>query len=444
MDSFNDVFEAAKEYCHEHTAEATYQCYISGLEPVSFENSNCVTLLVRNDFIRKIVSDRYTALLKEAFKAVLGFDVDVVLAIPPSQQAEGEKAPEGEITEATLPSGRYDFTFENFIRGPSNQFAFAAAQAVAANPSGAYNPLFIYGPSGLGKTHLLNAIQIEIRKNHPDYNIVYVDCEKFTNEIITAVRNNTTELFRQTYREADVLLIDDIQFIAGKEATQEEFFHTFNTLHNAGKQIVLACDRPAKEIKSLEERLRTRFEWGLPVDIQPPDYETRVAIIKNKAIRRGMNLPDPVLQYIAENITSNVRQIEGTVNKILAFQELMGESVDVDTVTRAVRDMFKDKAEFLPAPDVIIEEVGKFYGIDTDALRGQGRTKDTALARQIAMYQIRRMTNLSLKEIGREFDNRDHTTVMHSIDRIEKLTKQSPEIAEVIKDINANINARYE
>ena len=180
------------------------------------------------------------------------------------------------------------------------------------------------------------------------------------------------------------------------------------------------------------------------MDIQPPDYETRVAIIKNKAIRRGMNLPDPVLQYIAENITSNVRQIEGTVNKILAFQELMGESVDVDTVTRAVRDMFKDKADFLPSPEIIIDEVGKFYGIDPDAIRGQGRTKDTALARQIAMYQIRRMTNLSLKEIGKEFDNRDHTTVMHSIDRIEKLTKQSPEVAEVIKDINANINARYE
>ena len=190
--------------------------------------------------------------------------------------------------------------------------------------------------------------------------------------------------------------------------------------------------------------LRTRFEWGLPVDIQPPDYETRVAIIKNKAIRRGMNLPDPVLQYIAENITSNVRQIEGTVNKILAFQELMGESVDVDTVTRAVRDMFKDKADFLPSPDIIIDEVSKFYNIDADALRGQGRTKDTALARQIAMYQIRRMTNLSLKEIGKEFEGRDHTTVMHSIDRIEKLTKTNPEIAEVIKDINANINARYE
>ena len=194
----------------------------------------------------------------------------------------------------------------------------------------------------------------------------------------------------------------------------------------------------------LDDRLKTRFEWGLPVDIKPPDYETRVAIIKDKAIRRGMNLPEPVLKYIADNITSNVRQIEGTVNKILAFQELMGESVDVKTVTRAVQDMFKEKAEFLPSADVIIEEVCKFYNIDNDALRGQGRTKDTALARQMAMYLIRRMTSLSLKEIGKEFDGRDHTTVMHSIERIENLMKSNAEVAEIIKDLNTNINARYE
>ena len=194
----------------------------------------------------------------------------------------------------------------------------------------------------------------------------------------------------------------------------------------------------------LDDRLKTRFEWGLPVDIQPPDYETRVAIIKNKAIHRGMNLPDPVLRYIADNITSNVRQIEGTVNKILAFQELMGEQVDVDTVTRAVRDMFKDKTEFLPSTEVIIEEVGKFYNLSPQDIRGQTRTKDVALARQVAMYEIRRMTNLSLKEIGQAFEGRDHTTVMHSIKQVEAMTKESPEMAEIIKDINANINARYE
>ena len=238
--------------------------------------------------------------------------------------------------------------------------------------------------------------------------------------------------------------MDDVQFIAGRDSSQEEMFHTFNSLYENGKQIVFTADRPPKEMLRLDDRLKTRFEWGLPIDVQPPDYETRVAIIKNKAIQRGMNLPDPVLQYIAENITANVRQIEGTVNKILAFQELMGEQVDVETVPRAVRDMFKDKTEFLPSADVIIEEVGKFYNIPSYDIRGQGRTKDTVLARQIAMYEIRRMTNLSLKEIGQEFGGRDHTTVMHSLERIEKQIKSSPEIAETIKDINANINGRYE
>ena len=278
MDSINDVLDAAKAYCREHTAEATYQYYISDIKAVSFENSNTITLEIRNAFILGIVSDRYTAMLKDAFKSVLGFDVDLVF-VTPKKEEEPEKP---KLEEKNLPSGRYDFTFENFIKGPSNQFAYAAAQAVAANPSGAYNPLFIYGPSGLGKTHLLNAIQIEIKKNHPDFNIVYVDCEMFTNEIITAVKTATTEQFRQKYRQADVLLIDDIQFLAGKESTQEEFFHTFNTLHNDGRQIVIASDRPAKEIKSLEERLRTRFEWGLTADIQPPDFETRVAIVKRR------------------------------------------------------------------------------------------------------------------------------------------------------------------
>lgn len=238
--------------------------------------------------------------------------------------------------------------------------------------------------------------------------------------------------------------MDDVQFIAGRESSQEEMFHTFNALYESGRQIVFTADRPPKEMLRLDERLKTRFEWGLPVDVQPPDYETRVAIIKNKAIRRGMNLPDPVLGYIAENITANVRQIEGTVNKILAFQELMGEQVDVETVTRAVRDMFKDKSEFFPSTDVIIEEVGKFYNISIHDIKGQGRTKDTVLARQIAMYVIRRMTKLSLKEIGAEFNGRDHTTVIHSIERIEKLAKSSPETGEVIKDIEANVNARYE
>ena len=331
-----------------------------------------------------------------------------------------------------------------FVVGTSNNFAHAAARAVADNPGKSYNPLFIYGESGLGKTHLLYAIAHTIHKNHPEYKVVYIKGDTFTNELIQAIREGRNAEFREKYRGADVFLMDDVQFIAGRDSTQEEMFHTFNTLYELKKQIVFTSDRPPKEMLRLEDRLKTRFEWGLLADIQPPDYETRMAIIKNKAIRMGVELPEFLLQLIAENITANVRQIEGTVNKIMAYQQLMGDSVDKDTVIRAVKDMFKEKSDIVPTADVIIDEVCKFYNIEPATLRGQGRAKDISLARQIAMYQIRRMTNLSLKEIGKEFDNRDHTTVLHSIERIEDLVKTDPEKAEIIKDITANINIRYE
>lgn len=438
MNSAAEIWERVLSILKQNMTETTISTWFSDIEPVALDENRFI-LSVPTEFKRDILISRYAEDIKRALYDLFSADLDVViLGEEGKTQFQKPEAP-----SRFLP-GTEEYTFERFVVGNSNKLAHAAALAVAEHPAENYNPLFIHGESGLGKTHLLYAIAHTIHKNHPDYKIVYIRGEDFTNELIRDIRAGKNQEFRDKYRSADVFLMDDVQFIAGRESTQEEMFHTFNTLYEAGRQIVFTADRPPKEMLRLDDRLRTRFEWGLPVDIQPPDYETRVAIIKNKAIRRGMNLPDPVLQYIAENITSNVRQIEGTVNKILAFQELMGESVDVDTVTRAVRDMFKDKADFLPSPDIIIDEVSKFYNIDADALRGQGRTKDTALARQIAMYQIRRMTNLSLKEIGKEFEGRDHTTVMHSIDRIEKLTKTNPEIAEVIKDINANINARYE
>ena len=396
-----------------------------------------LTLYTPSDFKRDIITSRYLPNIQQALRELFSADIEVTVL------GQGEK-PQGDPHRGDFLPGTEEYTFDTFVVGSSNKFAYSAAQAVAdapGKPKG-YNPLFIYGESGLGKTHLLYAIAHSIHSRFPDYRIVYIKGDAFTNELIAAIREGKNQEFREKYRSADVFLMDDVQFIAGRDSSQEEMFHTFNSLYENGKQIVFTADRPPKEMLRLDDRLKTRFEWGLPIDVQPPDYETRVAIIKNKAIQRGMNLPDPVLQYIAENITANVRQIEGTVNKILAFQELMGEQVDVETVTRAVRDMFKDK--FLPSADVIIEEVGKFYNIPSYDIRGQGRTKDTVLARQIAMYEIRRMTNLSLKEIGQEFGGRDHTTVMHSLERIEKQIKSSPEIAETIKDINANINGRYE
>ena len=416
MNSPADIWAKVLSLMEADMTATTINTWFDDAVAVALEEDRFV-LHTPSNFKRDIILSRYVPAVQKALHELFSADFQVVVL------GEGELEGYGRPAQTSFLPGTEEYTFDRFVVGASNKFAHAAALAVAEHPAQTYNPLFIYGESGLGKTHLLYAI---------------------ANELIQAIREGRNPEFREKYRSADVFLMDDVQFIAGRESTQEEMFHTFNTLYEAGRQIVFTADRPPKEMLRLDDRLRTRFEWGLPVDIQPPDYETRVAIIKNKAIRRGMNLPDPVLQYIADNITANVRQIEGTVNKILAFQELMGESVDVDTVTRAVRDMFKDKADFLPSSDVIIEEVSKFYGIETEAIRGQGRTKDTALARQIAMYQIRRMTNLSLKEIAREFDNRDHTTVMHSIERVEKLTKTNPEIAEVIKDINANINARYE
>lgn len=445
MDSFNDVLDAAKAYCREHTADATYQYYISGLKAVSFENSNCITLEVRNDFICKIVSDRYTGLLKDAFKAVLGFDVEVKFTVPqPEPEAAKEKRP---MDEASLPSGRYDFTFENFIRGPSNQFAFAAAQAVAANPSGAYNPLFIYGPSGLGKTHLLNAIQIEIHKNHPDYNIVYVDCEKFTNEIITAVKMATTEQFRQKYREADVLLIDDIQFLAGKESTQEEFFHTFNHLHTSGKQIIISSDRPPRDIETLEARLRSRFEMGMLADISSPDYETRMAILQKKIELDKLekyNIPLDVIQYIATNIKTNIRELEGSLNKLIALYRLNNNegTIDISLAAEALKDIISSDNNREVTPELILDIVAEHFNISIADLKSKKRNAEIANPRQVAMYLMRTMSTkeLSLKAIGAIFGGKDHSTIKYGIEKVESEMETDETLANTVNIIKKKIN----
>ena len=439
MDSINDVLEAAKEYCRDHTSDATFEYYIKPIKAVSFENSNTVTLEIRNAFTMGIVADRYTVLLKEAFKSVLGFDVEIAFVTPQPEEEKitGEQALK-ELRERQLPSGRYAFTFENFIKGPSNQFAYAAAQAVAANPSGAYNPLFIYGPSGLGKTHLLNAIQVEIKKNHPDYNIVYVDCEMFTNEIITAVKTATTEQFRQKYREADVLLIDDIQFLAGKESTQEEFFHTFNTLHNDGRQIVIASDRPAKEIKSLEERLRTRFEWGLTADIQPPDFETRVAIVKRKAELLSLKLPDDVAEYIANHLKQNIRQLEGAVKKLNAYYMLEGIAPCIGVTTTAIKDTLNDSQPIPVTIEKILNEVARTYNVMPADIRGKKRNANVSAARQMTMYIIREVTGMSMEAIGQEFQ-RDHSTVVYSIKTMTENIARDQHLKETCSDIIKNV-----
>ena len=412
MNSPADIWAKVLSLMENEMTATTINTWFDDARAVSLDADKFV-LHTPSNFKRDIILSRYLPAVQKALHELCSADFEVVVL------GEGELEDFSKGDDAAFLPGTEEYTFERFVVGNSNKFAHAAAMAVAEHPAERYNPLFIYGEPGLGKTHLLYAIAHTIHNEHPDYRIVYIRGDSFTNELIRAIREGKNQEFRDKYRSADVFLMDDVQFIAGRDSTQEEMFHTFNNLYEEKKQIVFTADRPPKEMLRLEDRLKTRFEWGLLADIQPPDYETRVAIIKNKAIRMGVELPEEVLTYVAENITSNVRQIEGTVNKILAFRDLLGNNVDANSVTRAVRDMFKDTTDILPTADVIIEEVCKFYNIEDAALRGQGRTKETAKARQIAMYLIRNMTKLSLKEIGKEFQNRDHTTVLHSIDRIE-------------------------
>ena len=436
MNSPADIWAKVLTLMEGEMTATTINTWFDDAIAVSLDEDTFV-LHTPSNFKRDIIVSRYVPAIQKALHELFSADFKVTVL------GEGELEGYGKPADETFLPGTEEYTFERFVVGASNKFAHAAALAVAERPAQTYNPLFIYGESGLGKTHLLYAIAHKIHAGNPNFRIVYIKGDSFTNELIQAIREGRNQEFREKYRYADVFLMDDVQFIAGKESSQEEMFHTFNTLYEAGRQIVFTADRPPKEMLRLEDRLKTRFEWGLLADIQPPDYETRMAIIKNKAIRMGVELPEEVLIYVAENITSNVRQIEGTVKKILAFRDLLGNNVDASSVTRAVRDMFKETSDILPTAEVIIEEVGKFYDIDPQAIRGQGRTKATSWARHIAIYLTRHMTKLSLKDIGKEFDNRDHTTILHSIDRVEKQCKSDPETNEVIKDIRSNINERY-
>ena len=416
----------------------TIQTWFGDARAVSLDEDTFI-LCSPSEFKRGIISSRYITAIQKALHELFSADFQVKVV-----DEEYEKQDPSSRADTDFLPGSEDYTFDRFVVGSSNKFAHAAARAVAEAPGTGYNPLFIWGESGLGKTHLMYAIAHEVHRQHPDYRIVYIKGDSFTNELIQAIRDRTQAQFHDKYRNADLFLMDDVQFIAGRESTQEEMFHTFNTLRDAKKQIVFTADRPPKDMLRLDERLETRFSGGLLAKIDPPDYETRVAILKNKAIRMGLELPEPVLKYVAENITANVRQLEGTINKILAFQSLLGDDVDVETVTRAVRDILRDKSDILPSASVIIEEVCKFYSIDSDALRGQSRGGKTLQARQVAMYLIRRMTSLSLNEIGQEFGNRDHGTVHNSIKKMENTMKLDPELGEIIKDITTNVNARYE
>ena len=427
------VWAKVLSYMEEKTG-GTMSTWFDDAEVVELNETNLI-LYSPSDFRRDLIRRRCTDYIHDALKEI--FNSDAKLLVFGDEELAARKS-KGKTSSMDF---NPQFTFDNFVVGPSNRFAHSAAFAVSKTPGQVYNPLFIYGPPGVGKTHLLYAIANGIRKINPDANIVYIKGDQFTNELIEAIRSGKNIEFRNKYREADLFLVDDIQFIAGKESTQEEFFHTFNKLYEEHKQIVLTSDRKPNDMATLEDRLRSRFEWGLIADINPPDYETRLAILKNKANQLGLPLTEDVCNYIATNITSNVRQIEGTVKKIMAYRDLNNMPLDLANISRAIDDMFKSEGNALPTPNLIIAQVCKFYNVDETILRSTQKNKGVAEARQVAMYLIRTLTNLSLPDIGKEFA-RDHSTVLYAIRKVEDaLKKNNANMQNNIRDITANINS---
>ena len=422
-------------YLEERLTAVTVSATFDDAEVVEL-NEEQLILYSPSDFRRETIRRRYKQHIQDALSEIFHSEAKLVVFGDEELNAYRSKG-----KQTTSMDFNPQFSFDNFVVGPSNRFAHGAAIAVSNIPGQVYNPLFIYGPPGVGKTHLLYAIANGIRKQKPDANIVYIKGDQFTIELIAAIQSGKNIEFRSKYREADLFLIDDVQFIAGKESTQEEFFHTFNKLYEEHKQIVMTSDRKPSDMHTLQDRLKSRFEWGLLADIQPPDYETRMAIIKKKAVSLGLELPDDVCDYIAVNVTNNVRQIEGTVKKILAYRDLNDMPLDLPNVSRAINDMFKNEGNAVPTPSLIISQVCKFYSIDEAVLRGTQKNRGTSEARHVAIYLIRKLTNLSFPDIGKEF-GKDHSTVMYSVKKVELAIKgDDTTMQNNIRDITANINS---
>ena len=434
-------------------SEVSFNTWIKSCEPISI-SSNTIKISVPNVFTQDILEKRYKDLVINSIYSACSKQYDVeFLTESEIQEANSDKPSDSNeqsdkdsmsITVSDEMSSTLNpkYTFDSFVIGNSNRFAHAASLAVAESPAKAYNPLFIYGGVGLGKTHLMHAIGHYILQGNPNAKVVYVSSEKFTNELINSIKDDKNEEFRTKYRSVDVLLIDDIQFIAGKERTQEEFFHTFNTLHDANKQIILSSDRPPKEIPTLEDRLRSRFEWGLIADIQAPDFETRMAILKKKADVEKLNVPNEVMVYIATKIKSNIRELEGALIRIVAYSSLTNREITVDLATEALKDIISNKQNKNITIDLIQDVIAAYFNLRVEDLKSQRRTRNIAYPRQIAMYLSRKLTDMSLPKIGEEFGGRDHTTVIHAYEKISETLNNDESLEHTINDITKKLTQK--
>ncbi len=438
QNELNELLTKAKDLLKDEVTGISYETWIKCLEIVSSNNGNIV-LRTASNFQRDTVDSRYHDLLVNTFRFITKKDCTVTIISKEEEDSSASQDLKGILDNQgySNPTLNPKYTFDSFVVGNNNRFAHAAALAVAEAPATSYNPLFIYGGVGLGKTHLMHAIGNQILRNNKDTNVLYVTSEKFTNQLINAIKDNTNDQFRTKYRNIDVLLIDDIQFIAGKERIQEEFFHTFNTLHDSRKQIILSSDKPPKDIPLLEDRLKSRFEWGLIADISNPDYETRLAILRKKAQLDNIIIDDDILSTIATRIDSNIRELEGTLNKLIAKASLTNSSITMEMTERAINDIVSHKDKVISA-EFVQETVAKYFNINAKDLKGSKRSNDIAFPRQIAMYLCRSVANMSLPQIGKDFGKRDHTTVMHACNKIEKEIKDNSNtklIVESVKNI---------
>lgn len=435
MDSLKDMWQLACEKLKESCGEVIYDIWIKPLEIIRFDGARVE--IAASEFVKKIIEQKFHDELKDAFKSVMGFDVEVMLIDPDKAQqvqAQPERNKAPSVTSTSIETN----TFETFVVGSSNRFAHAAAQAVAATPGSAYNPLFIYGNSGLGKTHLLCAISNEVKRNNPDADIIFTRGEDFVTLIIEGIKEKKMKEIHEKYRNCDMLLVDDIQFIAGKESTQEEFFHTFNALTQDNKQIVLTSDRAPKDIEILDERLRNRFEWGLIADIQPPDIETRMAIIQRKATTLGLELPQDVVQFVAEKIKTNIRQLEGAVKKINALVNIEGASINIAMAQNAIKDIMNDSRPVSSIVGNIITETSRTFGVPQADITSKKKDAKTAKARQVAIYIVREITDLTQKEISEYFGNRDRTTILYSIESIKQEVERDSSLKKTVDNIIKN------